>query len=153
MTGCRKQLPEVESRKEKVRGWGDGDLPFPPPPPLTCPTCPWCHWQWLYPVPASGSFPKGSVGSRGWMCPSPRAAPAAPSLCRHPTGPAGEGIRLLKEPGAVGLPSEWLLRPPRSSPDPRCGDTGCLGHPGHGRDQSLSGYGAEHATPMQWRPC
>lgn len=33
MTGCRKQLPEVESRKEKVRGWGDGDLPFPPPPP------------------------------------------------------------------------------------------------------------------------
>lgn len=88
MTGCRKQLPEVESRKEKVRGWGDGELPFPPP--LTCPTCPWCHWQWLYPVPASGSVPKGSVGSRGWMCPLPLAL-AAPSLCRHPTGLPGTG--------------------------------------------------------------
>lgn len=35
MTGCRKQLPEVESRKEKVRGWGDGELPFPPLPNLS----------------------------------------------------------------------------------------------------------------------
>lgn len=25
MTGCRKQLPEVESRREKVRGRGEGD--------------------------------------------------------------------------------------------------------------------------------
>lgn len=48
----------------------------------------------------------------------------------------------------MGLPSEWLLRPPRSSPDPRCGDTGCLGHPGHGRDQSLS-PATEQSTQRQ----
>lgn len=34
MTGCRKQLPEVESRREKVRGRGDGDGdPLCPPSP------------------------------------------------------------------------------------------------------------------------
>lgn len=34
MTGCRKQLPEVESRREKVRGWGEGDGdPLSPPSP------------------------------------------------------------------------------------------------------------------------
>jgi len=106
VTGCRKQQPEVESGKEKVREMGT-----PRSPPLTHPACPWCHQPWPCPVPASCSLPKGSVG---WMCP-----PGAPRLLRPGAvtpwgcrGPAGAGIHPCKEPGAMGLPSGWLCWPP-----------------------------------------
>lgn len=42
VTGCRKQLPEVESRREKVRGRGDGDGdPLSPLHPPSLSLAPW----------------------------------------------------------------------------------------------------------------
>lgn len=58
MTGCRKQLPEVESRKEKVRAGEMGS------PHLTHPAWLWCHQDlFLY----QASSPKGlrAGGDRG----------------------------------------------------------------------------------------
>lgn len=48
----------------------------------------------------------------------------------------------------MGLFSGWLLRPLQPLRDPQRGDMGCLSHPGHGRDQSLSRCRAEQATLM-----
>lgn len=87
MTGCRKQLPEVESRKEKVRGWGDGDLPFPPPP-LNLPNLSLVPLAVALPCPCIWLLPQRVCGQQGLDV---SLAPGCPGCSIPVPSPHGTG--------------------------------------------------------------